>query len=44
MSRIGKYAHMREAEHILLILTVVARTTQNSCRENICIDRIETVD
>jgi len=35
---------MRETERILRISTVVARATQNSCRENICFDRIETVD
>jgi len=41
---VDKCAHMRETERILRILTVVARATQNSCRENICLDRIETVD
>jgi len=41
---VDKCAHMRETERILRISTVVARATQNSCRENICLDRIETVD
>jgi len=39
-----KCAHMRETERILRILIMIARTTQNSCRENISLDRMETVD
>jgi len=39
-----KCAQMRETERILRISTVVARATQNSCRENICLDRIETIE
>jgi len=41
---IDKCAYMHETERILWISIVVARVTQNSCRENICLDRIETVD
>jgi len=41
---VDKCAHMHETERILRISTVVARATQNSCRENICLDHIETVD